>query len=140
MNVNDSPFLYMGGQHTGPLSMRYSQHFDNGDNPRPFVTDFGKGGFLISMNADNANAYLISIVEALYGQDALTMETAELLVNRGNAVLVDTETIKCPTCNGYGQTGAPWDPQSCTSCRGTGMVSAADVDHDGWTAIEIDEV
>lgn len=36
------------------------------------------------------------------------------------------QRLLCPTCRGRGATGAPWDPDSCTSCRGTGIVSEED--------------
>jgi hypothetical protein len=126
MDISQTPFLYQGGRYTGPLEMTYSVHHDTGTGPRPFITSLGQGTILTA-NAEQVNAYLVSIVEALYGQDALTMETAELLVNRGNAVLVDNEPIKCPTCNGAGHVGAPWDLESCGSCRGTGMVNPREV-------------
>jgi hypothetical protein len=40
----------------------------------------------------------------------------------------DVETgqrLLCPSCRGHGATGAPWDPDTCQSCRGTGIVAEA---------------
>lgn len=84
-------------------------------------------GESLSMDADAAAALAVALIEALYGRNELPMDVAETLVNRGNAVLVDAEPIKCPSCNGYGQVGAPWDPETCGSCRGEGTVMARDL-------------
>ena len=118
MNDITGPFLYTGGQHTGALAMRRSSVRET---PKPYTTDLG-GIASLSMNAEHANAYLLSIVEALYDNGDLAMATAERLTYLAQAVLADNEQVPCPSCNGSGQTGAPWDPESCTGCRGTGSI------------------
>lgn len=134
----DSAFLFIGGNYTGPLAMRYSVHYDTGERARPYVTNLSETATLTA-TAAQANEYLLTIAEALYDRGDLDMATAERLSYLSGAVLSDRQTIPCPSCNGSGQVGRADDPESCGGCRGTGTVNAADV-NDGWSAIDAEEV
>lgn len=52
----------------------------------------------LSMDAETASALALGLIEALYGENALEMETADRIANLANAVLADapiTDSTRC---------------------------------------------
>lgn len=133
----DSGFLFHGGEFTGPIVMRYSEHYDKAPDSRCYVTNLG--GSVLTATASQANAYLLTIVEALYDRGALDMATAERLAYLSGSVLSDRQTVACPSCGGSGQVGPVYDPETCGSCRGEGTVTdTPSMSRDEYDAFMVD--
>ena len=89
----------------------------------------------IFINAAPLETTCLGILTALYDNNHLSMETAERVAFLCQSALADN---KCPSCGGSGQVGAPWDPESCGACRGTGYSDQPEMTKDEYDAYVAD--
>jgi hypothetical protein len=128
-------FILHGGAFLKSLTITYRNETSLVGNRKVQITT--DNGDSLSMPVPMATTLVIDLVTALYDNGTLSMEAAERLSFLCQSVLADRQD-RCDYCGGSGQVGAPYDPQSCNACRGTGRSEVPQMTKDEYDALVAD--